>query len=298
MKNNNRPIGIFDSGLGGLTVVKEIIKQLPGENIVYFGDTARVPYGTKSKETIIKYSIENTKFLLNFNIKLLVVACNTSSSYALPTLKKMLSPKIPVVGVIEPGAIAVSKKTKNYRIGVIGTSATIKSGSYTKIIIKILKNKKIKVFSTSCPLFVPLIEEGWMDKIYQEKLLLEGKKHKENIEYRIINHENILRYVATEYLLPLKKQKIDSLVLGCTHYPAIKNILQDVIGKEVILVDSAEETARYVSEILSNKKMKSTSNKNGKIMFYVSDDPEKFKLIGSLLLQKKIKNVKKVVVGK
>ncbi|MFQ3675834.1 MAG: glutamate racemase [Endomicrobiia bacterium] len=215
-KYNNFPIGIFDSGLGGLTVVKEIINLLPNENIVYLGDTARVPYGTKSKDTIIKYSIENTKFLLQKNIKILVVACNTASSYAIPTLKKMLK-KIPVVGVVVPGSKNAYENTKNYKIGIIGTTATIKSESYKKSILNFAKKqnckKTVKIYSQACPLFVPLIEEGWMDKIYQEKYYKKKLKKnlKEEFEYRMINHENILRYVASEYLLPIKQKKIDTL---------------------------------------------------------------------------------------
>ena len=297
------PIGIFDSGLGGLTVVKEIINLLPNENIIYLGDTARVPYGTKSRDTIIKYSIENTKFLLQKKIKILVVACNTASSYAIPTLKKMLK-KIPVVGVIIPGSKKAFESTKNYKIGVIGTTATIKSESYEKTILNIAKTKnlkkRVKIYSQACPLFVPLIEEGWMDKIYQEKYYKKNLKKdlKETFEYRMINHENILRYVSSEYLLTLKQKGIDTLVLGCTHYPAIKKIIQDVIGENVSLIDSAKETAKYVYEIISKNKWFNISKNSVKPVFYVTDDPEKFKLIGSWLLQKNISVVKKVNLEK
>ncbi len=294
-KINKNPIGIFDSGIGGVNVVKEIHRILPYENIVYLGDTARVPYGTKSKETIIRYSIENTNFLLKFKIKLLVVACNTSSSYALPVLKKMLN-TIPVVGVILPGAIKAIQETKNNRIGVIGTPATIKSGIYKKTIISLSKKKK-SVISVACPLFVPLIEEGWIDRLYQEKGY--HIQHKKLDYYRIINHENILRYVATEYLSVLKQKNVDVLVLGCTHYPAIKTILKEVMGPQVTLVDSAEETAKFVYETLKRYNMLNIPhNKNvlGKLKFYVTDDPQKFKLISSWLIGKKINFVKKVVV--
>lgn len=294
-KNNFSPIGIFDSGLGGLTVVKEIVNLLPNENIVYLGDTARVPYGTKSKDTIIKYSIENTNFLLQKNIKILVVACNTASSYAIPTLKKILK-KIPVIGVVFPGAKKACETTKNYKIGVIGTPATIKSESYKKTILRILKNK-VRIYSQACPLFVPLIEEGWMDKIYQEKYFKKIGNIKE-FEYRIINHENILRYVASEYLLPIKQKGIDTLVLGCTHYPAIKKIIQDIVGEDVVLIDSAQETAKYVYETLAKNGLLNTNKHCGKITFYATDAPEKFKIIGSWLLQKNIPKVTKISLEK
>ncbi len=300
MKNikiiNKKSIGIFDSGIGGLTVVKEIMNLLPNENIVYLGDTARVPYGTKSKETIIKYSLENTKFLLNHNVKMIVVACNSASSYSIEPLKKILK-KIPVIGVIEPGAKTVCEKTKTNIIGVIGTTATIKSNSYKKTILKYSKSKKVKIYSVACPLFVPLIEEGWMDKIYQEKYYQKLRLKRvdyENYYNRIINHEKILKYVASEYLSVLKQKNIDSLVLGCTHYPAIKKVLQDVVGKKVVLIDSAKETAKKVYEILKLKNWLNDSFKSGSIEYYVTDYPDKFKLVGSWLLQKNIKNVKKI----
>ncbi len=280
---NDRPIGIFDSGIGGLTVVKAIIDLLPNEDIVYFGDTARVPYGNKSKETIIKYSIQNTKFLLQHKIKLLVVACNTSSSYAIPTLKKIFK-NLKIVEVVTPGAKAAVEYTKNYKIGVIGTKATIKSKSYIKAIKKICN--KAKVFCQPTPLFVPLIEEGWIDK-----LQLINSDY-----YQTINHENILRQLSAEYLAPLKNFDIDVLVLGCTHYPAIKNIIQDIIGKNVTVVDSSLETAKEVKKILEENKLCKFSNNKPKYKFFVSDDPESFKKIGSLLLGQKIKYVKKVKI--
>ncbi len=280
---NDRPIGIFDSGIGGLTVVKAIIDLLPNEDIVYFGDTARVPYGNKSKETIIKYSIQNTKFLLQHKIKLLVVACNTSSSYAIPMLKKMFK-NLKIVEVVTPGARAAVEYTKNYKIGVIGTKATIKSKSYIKAIKKICN--KAKIFCQPTPLFVPLIEEGWIDK-----LQLINSDY-----YQTINHENILRQLSAEYLAPLKNFGIDVLVLGCTHYPAIKNIIQDIIGKNVTVVDSSLETAKEVKKILEENKLCKFRNNKPKYKFFVSDNPESFKKIGSLLLGQEIKYVKKVKI--
>jgi len=278
---NDKPIGIFDSGIGGLTVTKAIIDLLPNEDIVYFGDTARVPYGNKSKETIIKYSIQNTKFLLQFKIKLLVVACNTSSSYAIPTLKKMFK-NLKIIEVVTPGARAAVEYTKNYKIGVIGTKATIKSMSYVKAIKKICK--KAKVYCQPTPLFVPLIEEGWVDKI----------RSVNNDFYQTVNHENILRQLSVEYLAPLKKYGIDVLVLGCTHYPAIKNIIQDIIGEEVTIVDSSVETAKEVKRVIEQNGLKRMSAAKPEYQFFVSDDPGSFKKIGSLLLEREIKYVKKV----
>jgi glutamate racemase len=280
---NDKPIGIFDSGVGGLTVTKAIIDLLPNENIVYFGDTARVPYGNKSKETIIKYSIQNTKFLLQFKIKLLVVACNTSSSYAIPTLKKMFK-NLKIIEVVTPGARAAVEYTKNYKIGIIGTKATIKSMSYVKAIKKICK--KAKVYCQPTPLFVPLIEEGWVDKI----------RSVNNDFYQTVNHENILRQLSVEYLAPLKKYGVDVLVLGCTHYPAIKNIIQDIIGEEVTIVDSSVETAKEVRRVIEQNGLKRISTAKPEYQFFVSDDPGSFKKIGSLLLEREIKYVKKVRV--
>lgn len=289
LSKQDSPIGIFDSGIGGLTVVKEIIKILPNENIIYLGDTARVPYGTKSKETIIRYSIENTNFLLRLNIKLLVVACNTSSSYAIPVLKKILKPKnIPIIEVISPGVKKTIQTTKTYRIGVIGTSATVKSNSYKKAILKYSDNNT-EVFQVACPLFVPLIEEGWIDQVYKQNVSLSLHD-----EFRRINHQNILKNVVSEYLLPLKQKNIDVLILGCTHYPVIKKFIQEVIGENVTIIDSAEETAKVVNEILTKHNLLSQKKTNGKIKFYVTDDPEKFKMIGSILIGKETLNVKKV----
>lgn len=279
--NFKSPIGIFDSGLGGLTVVKEIINLLPNENIVYLGDTARVPYGTKSKETIIRYSLENTKFLVTHNIKLLVVACNTSSSYAIPHIKRNFK-NLKVVEVITPGAKAAVESTKKNKIGIIGTKATIKSGSYEKIIKKL--SKKIKIYARATPLFVPLVEEGWVDKIINSK---------EDF-YTSINHENIIRQVAVEYLSPLKDAGIDVLVLGCTHYPAIKSIIQNVIGLDVKVIDSSKEVAKVVKQVLEDSKLLNLTNSKPQYKFFTTDDSKSFKTIGSLLLERDIKFIKKI----
>ncbi|MDD2856203.1 MAG: glutamate racemase, partial [Desulfuromonadaceae bacterium] len=216
-----KSIGIFDSGVGGLTVLREIMHLLPQEDTLYFGDTARVPYGTKSPETVARYADEIASFLVKRDIKLLVVACNTASSVALPLLNSHFS--IPVVGVIEPGARRAVQVTRSGKIGVIGTAGTIGSSAYTRAIKRLKPDAE--VLTCACPLFVPLAEEGWTDN-------------------------NVARLTAEIYLSGLKESPIDTLVLGCTHYPLLKKIIAEVMGPAVTLVDSAEETALTVKEIL------------------------------------------------
>jgi len=259
------PIGVFDSGIGGLTVARSLFEQLPSENIIYLGDTARVPYGTKSKETIILYSIECLKFLLKKKVKLVVVACNTSSAFALSFLQKIT--KVPVIGVIIPGAETSVTVTKNNKIGVIGTPATIRSDAYKNQILK--KNNKAKVFSKSCTLFVQLAEDGWTDN-------------------------KIALLVAQEYLTEFKKSGIDTLILGCTHYPILKNTIKKVLGKNIKLVDSGEEAAKKVKDILIKDNILNKDKKHGKHYFYATDFPLKFQEISERFLGKKIRNVKKV----
>ena len=259
-----RPIGIFDSGIGGLTVVREIVRNLPHEDLVYFGDTARVPYGTKSPQTVIKFSIENALFLLRFRVKLIVVACNTSSSYGLSILKNNF--KVPVIGVINPGAEEAVKATKNGRIGVIGTNATINSGAYEREIKNI--NPRLEVFSRACPLFVPLVEEGWLS-------------------------EKVTREVAAKYLKPLKDKKIDTLILGCTHYPLLKKIIRGVMGGAVTLIDSARQVAMHVKEVLAWEDIASQGRKKPQYEFYVSDESEKFSQIANRLLNRRVRLIRK-----
>lgn len=271
MKNKNeknKPIGIFDSGIGGLTVLKEIIKRLPKEDIIYLGDTARVPYGIRSPETVLRYSFENTKFLSKKGIKLLVIACNTSSSISLEAIRKSVS--IPVVGVIMPGAVTAVRTTKNKRIGVIGTEATIRSNSYTKAIEDI--DSSIKVYSLPCPLLVPLVEEGWT----------KGR---------------IVKLIVSKYLKDLKKKKIDTLVLGCTHYPLLKNVISEVIGNKVYLVDSAIETSKEVKRVLKEKDLLREENEIPLRQFFVTDSPERFLVVGERFLGQKIQEIQKVSVG-
>lgn len=266
MSKRNRPIGIFDSGIGGLTLVKEVIKKLPHENIVYFGDTARLPYGNKSAQTVIKFSLENAKFLLGFGVKLIIVACNTSSSVALPTLKRRFS--IPFLGVITPAVKRAVEISSSGRIGIIGTRATVASRSYQSEIKRI--NHGCKLFLQACPLFVPLAEEGWVN-------------------------EPVTLKVAQRYLRPLLTKDIDTLILGCTHYPLLKNIIRRVVGKQVKFVNSAKETAREVAGLLARDGLcRSRKRGAGVCKFFVSDEPAVFKKVGRRFLGKTIITVKKV----
>ena len=259
------PIGVFDSGIGGLTVVREIIRRLPRENIIYLGDTARVPYGTKSSRTVIAYSLNNAEFLVSRGIKMLVVACNTSSAVSLPSLSGEL--EIPVIGVIGPGAKKAAEVTKSKRVGVIGTPSTIKSGAYKKALEAV--SPDIEVYSRACPLFVPLADEGWTG----------GK---------------ISELIAEEYLAPLKEYDIDVLVLGCTHYPLLKKTIQKVMGEGITLVDSAEETAKEIEGVLNeggllNKDAEAPSRK-----YYLTDVSDTFVSVAGRFLGEKIGNIEMV----
>jgi len=258
------PIGVFDSGLGGLTVVKELIHHLPNERIVYFGDTARVPYGTKSAETIIRYSREIVSALLKHRVKMVVVACNTASSLALSAIKKEFD--VPIMGVIEPGARKAVEITRNRRVGIIATSSTVKSGKYAKKIVQL--EKRINVISQSCPLFVPLVEEGWFDHA---------------VTYQ----------VAEQYLAPMKKEKVDTLILGCTHYPLLKEVLHNVMGPQVQLVDSAQEVALQVKSELTKKRLLRTRLGPSQHIFIVTDEPKQFQRLASRFLGGGVKNVRR-----
>jgi glutamate racemase len=262
---NNLPIGVFDSGLGGLTVVKQIFSRLPNESILYFGDTARVPYGSKSVHTVQKFSLQIVRFLQEKGVKMIVVACNTASSVALDVLKE--STNLPVVGVIEPGARAALGVTVGRRVGVIGTTATISTGKYAEILKRIAPD--IIVESAACPLFVPLVEEGWTDSPVTEQ-------------------------VARIYLKPLIEKRIDTLILGCTHYPLIKNILQKVVDSDVRIVDTSVETAVDVENILKEKDMLNTGTGQTHHQFYVSDFPQKFEEIADRFLGQSLPDVKRI----
>jgi glutamate racemase len=259
-----KSIGVFDSGVGGLTVARELINQLPAENIVYFGDTARVPYGIKSKETIIRFSIENILFLLKQDVKLICVACNTASSLALPAIKNHF--RVPIIGVITPGVREAVYASENKRIGVIGTKGTVKSRSY-EIEIKHL-DPKVKVTAVACPLFVPFVEEGWLGG-------------------------SVVESVARKYLEPLKKAGVDTVILGCTHYPLLKPVIQKILGRNVKLIDSAKQVAVEVKKILSSEDMLSRS-KRGVSKFYVSDNPEWFSGLAKRFMGRPVTNVRKV----
>jgi len=255
---NKQPIGVFDSGLGGLTVVKEIEKILPNENIVYLGDTARVPYGTRSKEAVKKFSFEDAIFLLGKNVKCIVIACNTSSALAGSELKDEL--KIPVFDVITPALSDAKKISKNGKIGVIGTRGTIDSGAYPAPFLK------------ACPLFVPFIEEG----------VIEGEA---------------LKLVAKEYLSDFKKEKIDTLIMGCTHYPIIKDIIKKELDDDINLVDPGESIAKVIKKYLIKNKMQNTEEKPGERNYFVTDYTERFIKIAELFLGHKIKrNLRKVLL--
>ncbi len=260
-----RPIGIFDSGVGGLTVFKELTNLLPREDIIYLGDTARIPYGTRSPKTIIKYSLENTKFLLSQGIKVLVVACNTSSAVSLPHLQQ--ENEIPILGVIEPGARRASEVTQNKKVGVIGTEATVKSRAYERAIQGI--DPQIKVVGQHCPLFVPLAEEGWIDN-------------------------QVTRLTVQSYLLPLREKMIDTLVLGCTHYPLLEGVIREIIGDGVCLVNSAKETAKEVKRILDEEDITSQGDSNGSYKFYVTDNAERFIKVGEIFLGRELKGVEEI----
>lgn len=255
---HNNPIGVFDSGVGGLTVAREIMRQLPNERIVYFGDTARVPYGSKSKETVTRFSRQIVHFLEKQDVKAIVVACNTASAYALEELEKEVD--IPMIGVVKPGTRAALAATVNKKIGVIGTEATINSGIYTRYIQGI--DSGVKIIGKACPLFVPLVEEGlWEDPVTDE--------------------------IARRYLSELVDSGIDTLILGCTHYPMIRSTVGKIVGEQVTLVNPAYETARELKALLADKGLESEHRPElgtELYRFYVSDAADKFQRFANSIL--------------
>lgn len=262
------PIGVFDSGVGGLTVAREIIRQIPNERIVYFGDTARLPYGTKSKDTIIRYARQIVIFLINEGVKAIVVACNTASAYALEEIKDEI--EVPIIGVVKPGARTAVSVTKNNRIGVIATEGTINSGLYTKLIHE--QNPEIEVIGKACPLLVPLVEEGWL-------------------------HDDVTDQVLERYLKDLKQADIDTLVLGCTHYPLLRSSVGRIMGDKVNLVNPAYETAIELKRLLAARELANVRDiEEPSVMyrFYVSDAAEKFKNIANMILPFDIKTTKQI----
>lgn len=259
-------IGVFDSGLGGISVVRALVDLLPHEHLIYFGDTARVPYGSKSEDTVIRFSHQISSFLKEKQVKMIVVACNTASAVALESLQERFS--IPVVGVIEPGSAAAVKAAVNRRIGVIGTASTIRSGAYRSAIRAL--DPSIEVTDQPCPLLVPLVEEDWP-------------------------HDGVVKQVLQSYLSSFEANKPDSLILGCTHYPYLKAIIQEVIGNEVRLVDSGEETAAEVKNVLAQLGLLNPeSGDPGKHKFFVSDFPQKFEETASRFLGRPLENLFKV----
>ena len=260
------PIGVFDSGIGGLTVLKELLAHLPGEEFVYFGDTARVPYGTKSAETVRRFSRENVRLLLDRGVKSVVVACNTASAEALPMLQREFA--LPIVGVIEPGVRAAVAASGSGRIGVIGTAGTIRSGAYQAGIRLLEENADIT--AAPCPLFVPLAEEGWID-------------------------HPVTEMVAREYLNEFRTQDIDALVLGCTHYPLLKSVISRVMGASVELVDSAVETAREMKRIIQSEDIIGGGG-NGNFSVILSDTSPTFEEIAQRFLGRDIPEIELVSV--
>jgi glutamate racemase len=264
MIRRDSAIGVFDSGIGGLTVLHQIIETLPRENTVYLGDTARAPYGTKSVETVLRYSFENSEFLVEKGVKLVVVACNTSTAIALDELADRLD--VPVVGVIGPGVRRALKSTKSKKVGVIGTEATIQSGAYTRALKA--SQPEIEVYSRACPLFVPLVEEGWTDNA-------------------------VVEMTVAAYLGSLKQSGIDTLILGCTHYPLLKKSIRKYLGSNVRLVDSAEETAKEVELVLRKSASAKTSGK-GVHSFFVTDTPDRFIKVGRRFLGEKVESAVRI----
>jgi len=264
--NPSQAIGVFDSGLGGISVVRAIIDLLPHEHLVYFGDTARVPYGSKSEETVVRFSHQISSFLREKRVKMIVVACNTASAVALESLQRNFN--IPIVGVIEPGSEAAVRSATHKRIGVIGTASTIRSGAYREAIRAL--DPEMEVQDQPCPLLVPLVEEDWP-------------------------HDGVVTQVLESYLGTFKSQQPDSLILGCTHYPYLKSKIQEVMGPSVHLVDSGEETALRVQKVLSELNILNTADGDpGRHNFYVSDFPQKFEETASRFLGRPLDKLFKV----
>lgn len=261
---DRRPIGVFDSGIGGLTVMHALIERLPTESLVYFGDTARVPYGPKSRETVTRFSIQNVELLVEQGVKAVVVACNTATAYALDTLRDRF--ELPIVGVVDPGARAGAKATRNRRVGVVGTYGTIESGAYQDALRAL--DGGLDVMARPCPLFVPLAEEGMID-------------------------HPATRAIAAEYLGPLAEEGVDTLILGCTHYPLLKPVIAETLGTDVALIDSAEETAREVEALLEDSVL-SPGRAEPVYRFLVSDLPDLFLRVGRRFLGHRIDHVEVV----
>ena len=265
------PIGVFDSGVGGLTVAREIMRQIPKERIIYFGDTARVPYGSKSKETVLRYSRQIVRFLQKQGVKAIVIACNTASALALDALEKEID--IPIIGVVKPGARVAARETTKKRVGVIATEATINSHLYKELIQQI--DPEITVIGKACPLFVPLVEEGWY-------------------------HDPVTEEVARRYLKELQDQEIDTLILGCTHYPLLRSTIRKIMGEDVRLVNPAYETALELKKLLADLDLASdeAAQEEFPYRFYVSDLAEKFKDFANSILSYNVEKTQKIDIEK
>jgi glutamate racemase len=266
---NQLPIGIFDSGVGGLTVLQAVRQRLPGEHLLYLGDTARVPYGTKSQATVERYAVEDAAFLVEKGVKLLVVACNTASAMARERLRREFS--VPLLSVLGPGARMAARVTTNKRIGVIATEATIESGAYERAIHEAASDGRVEIFAQACPLFVPLVEEGELDS-------------------------PLTRLAAEKYLAPLREREIDTLVLGCTHYPLLKPVLAEVMGAGVTLVDSAAATAAEVETLLQTHGLLNSEPGKGESRFYVTDAARRFQRIAAAFLGAPLEHLEAVEV--
>lgn len=269
MNQKTDPIGIFDSGVGGLTVAREIMRQLPQENLVYFGDTARVPYGSKSKQTIVRYSTQIVNFLKTKKVKAIVIACNTASAYALEEIQSQLS--IPVLGVVWPGAISAAAVTKNKHVGVIGTAGTIKSKIYNKYLQQL--DPEITVVSKACPLFVPLVEEG-------------------------LTEDRVTEDIAGRYLSEFKEYDIDALILGCTHYPHLRNTIQRVMGEKVTLVNPAYETAKSLKRLLMEQDLLNDSGEEVHHEYCASDMTDQFVTFADRVLPFQVDKIRLVNIEK
>lgn len=264
----DKPLGVFDSGVGGLTVLKELVRTLPGESFVYVGDTARVPYGTKSGETVTRYAIEIANHLITrHDVKMLVVACNTASSFALPVLRRLY--RVPVVGMVDPCVRRAASLPRCAVLGVIGTAGTIRSGAYERALREAIPGARVR--SVPCPLLVALAEEGWIDT-------------------------PVTRQVVAEYLSPFRGDPPDGLVLGCTHYPVLKKTIRDVVGDGTVLIDSGEEAARVVDVLLSEGGMKRAAAGAGDVRFFVTDDPERFARVGEAFFGRPMERVERVAL--
>lgn len=268
---DNRPIGVFDSGLGGLTAVKQIMRELPNESVVYFGDTGRVPYGTRSPETILSYTRDDINFIRSFDVKMIIIACGTASSVSLPMVKHE-NADIPLTGVVDATVYAAVRATRNKKIGIIGTTTTIKSNSYNIGIAEY--DKDIQIIKQDCPLFVPLVENGYFDT-------------------------QVTRLVIEEYLADIKAAGVDTLILGCTHYPLLKKAIGDYMGSGVTLIDPCAEVVQYLKKKLKEDAMHSEAKDKAQYRYFVSDDPAGFAERGSIFLEREInEQVEKIDIEK